>query len=213
MRRRVHPFLMPPICLVLLFIPLSACTPPPTTRSATGAATAAPATVPTATAQRTAIPTPAATAAPATLPARYQDATYEIEGKAVRLTNGLSEVEAAPGSASRVVTRIFGNEARGDLNGDGATDVGFVLTQSSGGSGTFYYAAAALQTTEGWIGTNAVLLGDRIAPQTTQLEGGVLIVNYAERRPGEPMTERVSIGVSKYLRVVGGRLAPSDQPR
>jgi hypothetical protein len=129
-----------------------------------------------------------------------------IEGRAVTLVGGLSDVPAAPGSASRVVTRYFGNEATGDFNGDGQPDVGFVLTQSPGGSGTFYYAAVALRTPAGYVGTNAVLLGDRIAPQTTEARDGTLIVNYADRRPGEPMTARPSVGVSKYLKVVGGRL-------
>jgi hypothetical protein len=61
-------------------------------------------------------------------------------GKAVTLTNGIAEVGVAPGSAPRVTTPYFGNEAIGDLNGDGLPDTGFVLTQSSGGSGTFCYA-------------------------------------------------------------------------
>jgi hypothetical protein len=135
-----------------------------------------------------------------------RNATYEVEGRAVTLVNGLSEVEAAPGSASKVSTRYFGNEATGDLNGDGVPDVGFVLTQSTGGSGTFYYAAAALKTPAGYLGTNAVLLGDRIAPQTTEIRAGTLIVNYADRKPGEPMTSPPSVGVSKYLKIVGGRL-------
>jgi hypothetical protein len=115
-------------------------------------------------------------------------------------------VEAAPGSASKVVTRIFGNDASGDLNGDGQADIGFVLTQSTGGSGTFFYAAVALRSGSGWTGTNAVQLGDRIAPQPSQVRDGVLIVNYAERKPGEPMTASPSVGMSKYLRIVNGKL-------
>jgi hypothetical protein len=135
-----------------------------------------------------------------------KNATYTIEGRPVTLTDGLSEVEAAPGSASKVTTRYFGNEASGDLNADGTADVVFILTQDMGGSGTFYYIVAALQTKDGYVGTNAVLLGDRIAPQTTQVQDGEVITNYAERRPGEPMTARPSLGVSKYLRIIDGKL-------
>jgi hypothetical protein len=135
-----------------------------------------------------------------------RNATYEIEGRPVTLVNGLSEVEAAPGSASKVTTRVFGNEASGDLDGDGTADVALLLTQNSGGSGTFYYAVVARWTPAGFAGTNGVLLGDRIAPQTTQVQDGTVIVNYAERRPGEPFTIQPSVGVSKYLKIESGRL-------
>jgi hypothetical protein len=138
--------------------------------------------------------------------ASVKDASYTIEGRVIALANGVSEIEAAPGSAAKIVTRYFGNEATGDLNGDGMPDVALLLTQSGSGSGTFYYVAVALRTREGYRGTNAVLLGDRIAPQTTEIRDGSLIVNYAERRPGEAMTTRPSVGVSKYFKVVDGKL-------
>jgi hypothetical protein len=118
----------------------------------------------------------------------------------------VSETEAAPGSASKITTRYFGNEATGDLNGDGLEDMGFLVTQSGGGSGTFYYAVAILQRKTGNEGTNAVLLGDRIAPQSTELRNGELIVNFADRRPGEAMTTPPSVGVSKRLKVENARL-------
>jgi hypothetical protein len=76
----------------------------------------------------------------------------------VQLINGRSEVEPAPGSAAKVVTQIFGNEATGDLDGDDVADTAFVLTQSSGGKGTFYYVAVARKSGDGWTGTNAILL-------------------------------------------------------
>lgn len=131
----------------------------------------------------------------------YQDATYLIEGQPVTLVNGLSEIEAAPGSATKITTRYFGNEAFGDLNGDGLDDVAFLLTQTTGGTGTFFYVVVALQTTTGYQGTNAFLLGDRIAPQTTRIENGTLVVNYADRNPGESFDVAPSLGVSKYLQV------------
>ena len=175
----------------------------PSTATPTAApamATATPSTTATGTA------TPTSTAA-AVSPTGYKDATYEVGGKPVTLKNGLSEVEAAPGSASKITTRYFGNEATADFNGDGLMDVGFVLTQSPGGSGTFYYAVVALRTADGWKGTNAILLGDRIAPQSTSVSGTKLVVNYADRKPGEPMTAQPSVGVSKTLSIVAGRLS------
>lgn len=133
--------------------------------------------------------------------ASYLNTTYNIEGQQVTLVNGRAETAAAPGSATKVVTAYFGNEATGDLNADGTPDIAFFLTQNLGGSGTFYYVAAAIKTADGYRGTDAVLLGDRIAPQTTQIKDGKLIVNYADRAAGEPMTTQPSVGKSLYLKL------------
>jgi hypothetical protein len=177
----------------------------PATIPTAAAANAASATAAPATSTPTTTATPTATAA-AVSPTGYKDATYEVAGKPVTLKAGLSEVEAAPGSASKITTRVFGNEVAADFNGDGLVDVAFLLTQSPGGSGTFYYAVVALRTADGWKGTNAILLGDRIAPQTTNITGTTILVNYADRKPGEPMTTQPSLGVTKRLSVVSGRL-------
>jgi hypothetical protein len=136
----------------------------------------------------------------------YKNATYLIESQSVTLTNGRAESTSAPGSASKTVTQYFGNEVKGDLNGDGLPDVAFIITQNSGGSGTFYYAVAALKTKTGYRGSNAVLLGDRIAPQSTEIKNGQLIVNYADRKAREPMTVKPSVSISKYLKIQGASL-------
>lgn len=132
--------------------------------------------------------------------------TYTIDGLKVALTNGLAQTEAAPGSASKIITRIFGGLAVGDLNSDGRPDASFLIERDPGGSGSFYYAAVALNTPAGAEGSNAVLLGDRIAPQSLEIRGAQVIANYAERIPGEPMTARPSLGVSKYMTVRGSVL-------
>jgi len=137
----------------------------------------------------------------------YQDISYEVGGIATKL--GGAGVEAVPGSATKIVTNYFGNEAKGDLNGDGVEDVGFFITQTTGGSGTFYYAVAAVKNGDNYEGTNAIFLGDRIAPQTAEIRNGILIVNYAERRPGDPMTTSPSMGRSKYLEIRSGKLEES----
>jgi hypothetical protein len=109
-------------------------------------------------------------------------------------------------------TKYFGNEATGDLNGDGKVDEAFIFTQQPGGSGTFYYVAVVLRTAGGWQGTDAVLLGDRIAPQTTEIKNGLLIVNYADRLASEPFSAQPSVAKSMYLRVNGGKLIQTAAP-
>lgn len=132
--------------------------------------------------------------------ASAMDATYRIEGKAVTLKNGSSEVATVPGSASKIITRYFGNEVKHDFNNDGREDVAFLVAQQTGGSGTFYYVVAALNTINGYLGSSAVFLGDRIAPQTTEVgKGNIIIVNYADRTPSESFAVEPHIGKSLYL--------------
>jgi hypothetical protein len=136
----------------------------------------------------------------------YKNISYQIEGQQVTLKNGVVETEIVPGSASKSVTTYFGNEVFADFNEDGLQDVAFLLTQNNGGSGTFYYIVGAIKNGEIYTGTNAILLGDRIAPQTTEFKEGMVIVNYADRKIDEPMTTEPSIGVSRYFKVEGGKL-------
>jgi hypothetical protein len=136
----------------------------------------------------------------------YKDAEFLIAGERVKLENGVAESEAAPGSASKITTRYFGNELKTDLDGDSREDVVFLLTQEQGGTGTFFYAVAALNTESGYVGSDGYLLGDRIAPQTTEVSQNprhkyVIVVNYADRAPGEPMTTQPSMGKSAYLKL------------
>jgi len=132
----------------------------------------------------------------------YKNATYTINGESIQLVNGVSEKETAPGSASKTITRYFGNAVNYDFDEDGREDVVFLLTQETGGSGTFYYVVAALNRVEGYRGSQALLLGDRIAPQTTEMgTGNVVIVNYAERAPGESFAVPPSVGKSLWLKL------------
>jgi len=130
-----------------------------------------------------------------------KDATYKINGMLVTLKNGVSEVEAAPGSASKIITRYFGNGVRHDFDGDGREDVVFLVSQETGGSGIFYYVVGALNKATGFVGSqDAVLLGDRIAPQSTNMgKGNIVVVNYADRQRGEPFTTQPSQGKSMWL--------------
>ena len=146
-------------------------------------------------------PTPAAT----TAGQDPQNATYIINGQPFTLVNGVAEQPAAPGSAEKIVTQYFGNAVEVDLNSDGKLDSGFLLTQTTGGSGVFFYAAAAIQNPDGsYQGTNAIFLGDRIAPQSTNVDPNnpaQFIVNYADHAPGEPMSAQPTQGVSKTFKL------------
>ena len=141
----------------------------------------------------------------------YKDGTYMIDGVAVKLTNGFVESEIAPGSASKIVTRYFGDDLVTDLNNDGKEDVVFLLTQETGGSGTFFYVVVAINTGDGYVGSDGYFLGDRIAPQTIEMSRdlrhtNVVVVNYAVRREDQPMNVQPAIGKSTYLKLDSERM-------
>jgi hypothetical protein len=128
--------------------------------------------------------------------ADFKNAAYRIDGQSVTLNDQI---------------KYFGNEVHHDLNNDGREDIAFILTQNAGGTGTFYYVVAALNTPKGYVGSEAFFLGDRIAPQSTHIDEGVtsmgtkrenvIVVNYATRLPDEPMTAEPTVGKSIWLKL------------
>ena len=141
------------------------------------------------------------------------DATYRIDGEMITLSGGGAEMPPDPGAATTTIVNVFSVAAKGDMDGDGVEDAAVLLVKDSGGSGTFYYVAAALRRGNAYEGTNAVLLGDRIAPNTTSIRDGVLVHDYATRNPDEPFTVPPSVGASISLRYVAGELRAADRPR
>lgn len=119
-------------------------------------------------------------------------ASYTLEGKTVILTGN----DIKP----------FGEPVYGDISKDGKNDAVFFITQQTSGSGTFFYAVAATEQNGQWTGTNAVFLGDRIAPQNVSTMNGVANFNYADRKKDEPFTTPPSIGVTKSVLIQNGLL-------
>jgi hypothetical protein len=130
----------------------------------------------------------------------YKNIGYMIDGQEVNLINGVSEIAAATGSASMIVTKYFGNETKTDLNADGKNDEVFLLTQEPGGSGAFFYVVAALKDGDSYKGSEAFLIGDRVAPQSIEVRDGFVIVNYATRKEGAPFADQPTEGKSLRLK-------------
>lgn len=142
-----------------------------------------------------------------------ENGTYRIENKWVRLVDGRAETEIVPGVASKTITTLFASTEYGDLNGDANADAALLLVQQGGGSGSFFYVSAALKAGGGYQGTNAVFLGDRIAPQKFGIKNGIINVLYNERLPDEPMVATPSVSKTKRLRIKGDRLEEITPPR
>lgn len=144
-----------------------------------------------------------------------KNATYRIIGESVTLENGKATSPAAPGSASMIVTEYFGNEVNYDFDKDGRIDTAFILTQSTGGTGTFYFLVYALNKETGYLGSEGLYIGDRIAPQTTELskevgKEDIVIVNYADRKPGESFATAPSLGKSLWAKLDVNTLQPGE---
>lgn len=133
-----------------------------------------------------------------------QNATFVIEGRSVTLSNGIAEQSFEEDDTTKIVTQYFGNSLYTDLTGDGREDLVFLVTQNSGGSGTFFYVVAALNTEVEQVEIDGFLLGDRIDPQTIEVSSdpdqqNVVVVKYADRAPDEPMATEPSVDISVYL--------------
>lgn len=125
---------------------------------------------------------------------------YIIGGETFSLINGVSEKKYEPEGSSSNILRIFGEPIYGDLNNDGdGEDAALWLENETGGSGTFYYAVLAMHSSGGYLPSNTLLLGDRIAPQTIEIKDGQAIFNFADRKSGEPMSTPPSYGQSVSL--------------
>ncbi|UCF90834.1 MAG: hypothetical protein JSW39_21485 [Desulfobacterales bacterium] len=140
------------------------------------------------------------------------NAVYGIVNQAVQLVDGRAESEAAPGSVIKTITIVVGKPVCGDLDGDGNEDAALFLSQDLGGSGTFFYVAAAMFNEGRWQGTNAVLVGDRVVPGTISIRSGVVTARYADRMPEQPMAQKPSVAKTLNLKLVNGRLE-AIQPR
>ncbi len=133
------------------------------------------------------------------VPSTPNSIAYTIDGAEYVLSDGVYTAPTAPGSASMTTVRLFGEPVYGDLDKDGDDDAAVLLTYSADGSGTFYYAAIARKSGDTYTSTNALLLGDRIAPQTVEINEGNAVYNYAVRMEGEPMTTPPSMGKSTWI--------------
>jgi hypothetical protein len=131
---------------------------------------------------------------------------YTVEGNKIALHNGRSEIAIRPDTATRARTFITGNPVAADLDRDGDTDAVAILVHDPGGSGTFYYAAAALNENGRYQGTNAVLLGDRIVPGVVAVRDGVVELTYFDRASDTPMSSEPSLTKRSHLIIDNGIL-------
>ena len=133
-------------------------------------------------------------------PTDVKNLAVTIDGQVFAMSDGFAASEAAPGSATQNTVRIVGEPVWGDVDRDGHLDAALLIANDPGGSGTFYYAVLAVGDSGIYSSTNALLLGDRIVPQTVNFLDGRFVYNYQARGPEEPMTARPTVQSSLWIR-------------
>ncbi|MDO8565125.1 MAG: hypothetical protein Q7R67_00660 [bacterium] len=119
------------------------------------------------------------------------NATFTIEGEPVILSEDVA---------------LLPNKTTGDLNNDEKPDQALLLAQSGGGSGVFVYIASYVSGPINYKGTNALFLGDRIAPQSITIANGVVTVTYLDRGKDEALAAEPTIKVTKKFVYKNGEL-------
>ncbi|MDX9864210.1 MAG: META domain-containing protein [Anaerolineaceae bacterium] len=140
-------------------------------------------------------PTAAPTEEPTIVPLqidlnKLENTTYQgIYEEAVPLTDGVYEGEpVTEGSALRpLVTLIPEIVAFGDLNGDGVEDAVVVLTENSGGSGSFVYLAAVVNDMGVLKNIATLLLGDRVFPSQITIADQQIVVEMLTHSDSDPL--------------------------
>ncbi len=126
---------------------------------------------------------------------------YNIDGQEFQLKNGSAEVTIAENSATKNKLSTFGDPVELDADKDGDMDYAVLLAHEPGGSGTFFYATLVVNNAGELKQTNALFLGDRIAPQNINVVDGRAVFNYAERLADESMATAPSVGKSLYIQL------------
>ena len=127
------------------------------------------------------------------------NATFVIDNESITLSRGRNEREITPGSTLTEETVLLDKFAYGDLNSDGKVDTAILLARYGGGSGTFIYVAVFVSGPVTYRGSQAIFIGDRIAPQSISINGGIVTVEYLDRGPDEAFAAEPTIPTSKQF--------------
>ncbi len=129
------------------------------------------------------------------------DLTITIDTQEFDMSDGVAVIPPSQGSATANTLRLIGVPVLGDSDGDGNPDAALLVQHDPGGSGTFYYAVVAINDGGSYRASNALLLGDRIEPRAVEFADGRFVYTYAERRPGDAMSERGTVEKSVTVTV------------
>ena len=129
------------------------------------------------------------------------DLTITIDTQEFAMSDGVAVIPPSQGSETANTLRLIGAPVMGDSDGDGNPDAALLVQHDPGASGTFYYAVVAINDGGSYRASNALLLGDRIEPRAVEFADGRFVYTYAERKPGDSMSERGTVEKSVTVTV------------
>ena len=129
------------------------------------------------------------------------DLTITIGTQEFAMSDGVAVIPPSQGSETANTLRLIGAPVMGDSDGDGNPDAALLVQHDPGGSGTFYSAVVAINDGGSYRASNALLLGDRIEPRAVEFADGRFVYTYAERKPGDSMSERGTVEKSVTVTV------------
>jgi heat shock protein HslJ len=127
-------------------------------------------------------------------------ATYTVEGTQFTLHEGTVTQHHVSNSVISGKVTLLDTYAVADFDKDSRSDTAVILTHEPGGTGTFYYAAAAFQSEDSYVTSNTMLLGDRVVISGIDATLQGFNVRYLDRRVDQDFTIQPS--VAKVARFV-----------
>ncbi len=127
------------------------------------------------------------------------NASFKFDDETITLSSGKTASDGEEFS-------ILDEPTYGDINNDNKEDSVVLLTRSGGGSGIFVYVAAYVSGPVSYKGTNAIFIGDRIAPENVSIKNGVITIFYLDRGPDEAFAAEPTIKSSLELGYKNGEL-------
>ena len=122
-----------------------------------------------------------------------------IDNESITLSAGRNETQITPTSALVEETVLLDKFAYGDVNADDKEDTALLLARYGGGSGTFIYVAVFVSGPVTYRGSDALFIGDRVAPQSISINNGIVTVDYLDRGPDEAFAAEPTIPTSKQF--------------
>ena len=131
--------------------------------------------------------------------------TENTEGGTATLEGGEFRQPVVPGSASELVIRL-GKWAPGQIDDSEDLDTAAITIEDPGGSGTFYFLHALINSEGELRDADVAFLGDRVQIKGVSIHDRTITVAMLDRGPDAPFAAPPTIPVIRQFRLENGSL-------